>query len=97
MVFSSCSFLYVLLQQEYLDNYSKQEFLQAEYLRQQELAKENVNAQKALQQSKSRYESTSAMVNGLEARLAMINIAPSELKIGKIKSTINVYAPIDGL
>ncbi len=87
---------YVLLQQDYLDNYSKLEFLQAEYVRQQELARENVNAQKALQQSKSQYESTRAVVNGLEARLAMINISPSELKTGKIKSTINIYAPING-
>lgn len=87
---------YVLLQQDYLDNYSKLEFLKAEYQRQQELAKENVNAQKSLQQSKSQFESTDAMVKGLEARLSMINISASDLREGKIKSTINVYSPING-
>lgn len=54
------------LQQDYLDNVSKLEFLEAEYNRQTELAKENVNAQKAFQQSKSQFESTKAAVKGLE-------------------------------
>lgn len=87
---------YIQLQQDYLENTSKLEFLQLEYNRQQELAKENVNAQKTLQQSKSQYESTKAMVSGLEAKLEMINIVPSYFKNGKIKSTIQLRAPING-
>lgn len=87
---------YIQLQQDYLDNSSKLEFLEKEYTRQQELAKENVNAQKTLQQSKSQYESMKALVSGLEAKLAMIHISPSSLKSGKIKSTIYLYAPING-
>ena len=87
---------YIQLQQDYLDNSSKLEFLEKEYTRQQELARENVNAEKTLQQSKSHYESTKAMVSGLEAKLAMINITPASLRSGKIKSTINLYAPIEG-
>ncbi|NOS56947.1 MAG: efflux RND transporter periplasmic adaptor subunit [Cyclobacteriaceae bacterium] len=87
---------YIQLQQDYLDSSSKLEFLQMEYNRQQELAKENVNAQKALQQSKSQYESMKAMVSGLEAKLAMINLSPASIKNGRIKSTVNLTAPIDG-
>jgi len=87
---------YIQLQQDYLDNASKLEFLEAEYNRQTELAKENVNAQKVLQQSKSQFESTKAVVKGLEAKLAMINIVPASLKDGKIHSTINLYSPISG-
>ncbi len=87
---------YIQLQQDYLDNASKLEFLQVEYDRQQELAKENVNAQKALQQSKSQYESMKAMVSGLEAKLEMITISPAALKNGKIKSTIQLRSPING-
>lgn len=87
---------YIQLQQDYLDNMSKLEFLQVEYNRQQELAKENVNAQKALQQSKSQYESMKAMVSGLEAKLEMINVSTSSFKNGKIKSTIPLRAPITG-
>jgi len=87
---------YIQWQQDYLDHVSKLEFLEAEYNRQTELAKENVNAQKSLQQSKSQFESTKAIVKGLEAKLAMINIVPASLKDGKIKSAISLYAPISG-
>jgi cobalt-zinc-cadmium efflux system membrane fusion protein len=87
---------YIQLQQDYLDSNSKLEFLQMEYNRQQELANENVNAKKVLQQSKSQYESMKAMVNGLEAKLGMINLTAASLKKGKIKSTINLIAPING-
>jgi len=87
---------YIQLQQDYLDNKSKLEFLEADYARQQELAQENVNAQKTLQQSKSNYESMRAHVAGLQARLELINISPASLKDGKISSVINLYSPIDG-
>jgi cobalt-zinc-cadmium efflux system membrane fusion protein len=87
---------YIQLQQDYLDNKSKLEFLEAEYNRQTELAKENVNALKALQQSKSQYESTKAVVSGLEAKLRLINIMPAALNSGKISSTINLNAPVSG-
>ncbi|MEO7989548.1 MAG: efflux RND transporter periplasmic adaptor subunit [Chryseolinea sp.] len=87
---------YIQLQQDYLDNKSKLEFAESEYNRQVELSKENVNATKTLQQSKSQFESLKAMVKGLEAKLHMINISPASLVEGSIKSTINLYAPVDG-
>lgn len=87
---------YIQLQQDYLDNYSKLQFLEAEYNRQAELARENVNAVKSLQQSKSIFESCKAVLEGLEAKLIMINIDPSSVRAGRIKSTINLYAPMDG-
>jgi len=44
---------YIQLQQDYLEARNQSEYNKAEYARQQELAKENVNAQKTLQQSKA--------------------------------------------
>jgi membrane fusion protein, heavy metal efflux system len=87
---------YIQLQQDYLDNSSRLEYMELEYSRQQDLAKENVNSQKSLQQSKAQYQSMRAMVNGLEAKLAMINLSPASVREGKIKSTINLYAPMNG-
>lgn len=87
---------YIQLQQDYLDNRSKLEFSKAEYTRQTELAKENINAQKTLQQAKAQYESAQAAVKGLEARLAMINISAPALSEGSIRPSINLYAPING-
>jgi membrane fusion protein, heavy metal efflux system len=87
---------YIQLQQDYLDNKSKLEFSEADYKRQQELATENVNALKTLQQAKSQYESLKAMVRGLEAKLSMIHISPASLAEGNIKSTASLYSPVDG-
>jgi cobalt-zinc-cadmium efflux system membrane fusion protein len=87
---------YIQLQQDYLDNVSKLEFAEAEYNRQQDLAKENVNALKALQQAKANYQSLRAQVKGLEAKLAMINISLSSLEEGIIQPTISLYSPIQG-
>ena len=87
---------FIQLQQDYLENKSKLEFLEAEYTRQQELAKENVNAQKSLQQAKSQFQTTQATVKGLKARLSMIHINVSQLENGEIKQALNIISPIDG-
>jgi len=87
---------YIQLQEDYLVNKSQLEFLQLEYERQSELAKENVNAAKALQQSRSNYLGTQAKVEGLTAKLRLINIDPSQLEKGAIQNTICLYTPISG-
>lgn len=87
---------YVQLQQDYLDYSSKLEFLQAEYKRQEELARENVNSQKAFQQAKSNYGSAKAQVEGLGAKLRMLNIDAAAIAQRGISSEIRIYAPISG-
>jgi len=88
---------YIQLQQDYLEQKSLLDFLQAEYLRQEELSKENVNATKTLQQSKSSYLGTLAKVNGLRGKLELININPDQLeKTSEIRQTIPLYSPISG-
>ena len=87
---------FIQLQQDYLEAKSQFEFASADFERQQELAKENVNAQKALQQAKSTYQSWLARKNGLLAKLKLINIDFAVLETGTITSTGNVYSPISG-
>lgn len=87
---------YIQLQQDYLDTKSQAEFLEAEYHRQQELAKENVNAQKTLQKSMADATSMRARNNGLRAKLLMLHIDAGSLSPGAIRSTIELHAPIDG-
>jgi cobalt-zinc-cadmium efflux system membrane fusion protein len=87
---------YIQMQQDYLDSKSQLEFLGLEYSRQQELAKENVNAVKTLQQSKSNFLSTQAKVEGLKAKLKLINIDPIDIEKGVIKNTISIPSPITG-
>jgi cobalt-zinc-cadmium efflux system membrane fusion protein len=87
---------YIQLQQDYLDNKNQLEFLEQEYNRQIDLAKENVNAVKTLQHSKSTYLSTKAKVEGLKAKLKLVNINPAEIESGEIKNSVNVISPISG-
>src|SRR5690606_16990108 len=42
------------------------------------------------------YESLRARVEGLKARLAIINIEPEKLTDGNIRKTIHLYSPIAG-
>lgn len=87
---------YVQLQQDYLEARNQLEFSEADYHRQQELAKENVNSQKTLQQAKSNYQSWLAKKNGLLAKLKLININIVSVDEGNITSTSNLYSQING-
>jgi cobalt-zinc-cadmium efflux system membrane fusion protein len=87
---------YIQLQQDYLESKSKLSLAEAEFKRQQELATENINAAKTLQQSESNFQITQAKVEGLKSKLKLINIMPADLENGKIKNTINIYTPITG-
>jgi cobalt-zinc-cadmium efflux system membrane fusion protein len=87
---------YIQLQQDYLEAISQLEYLQADYERQEELAKENVNARKTLQQAKANYGSTQAKVKGLKEKLKLINVNMALLEKGEMQSTISLYAPISG-
>jgi cobalt-zinc-cadmium efflux system membrane fusion protein len=87
---------YIQLQEDYLVSKNQLEYLQLEFNRQEELAKENVNAAKTLQQSRSNYFGTKAKVQGLSAKLKLIHIDPAELEKGSIQNTISLYSPIAG-
>lgn len=87
---------YVQLQQDYLESKSQLELAEAEYKRQQTLALQQVNAQKTLQQAKAAYHGNLARASALKQRLELININPSLLTAGNIRSQINIYSPING-
>jgi cobalt-zinc-cadmium efflux system membrane fusion protein len=87
---------YIQLQQDYLETAGQIEFLRAEYERQEILAKENVNAKKTLQKAKADYISTKAKLDGLRAKLHLINIDVPALESGQIQNSVTLYAPITG-
>ena len=79
------------------------EYAEAEYKRQEELARENVNAGKTLQAAKAEYTSLKARVAGLEAktggqraRLKLLGIDPDRLSPDNFQSEISLYAPANG-
>ncbi|MEH6308728.1 MULTISPECIES: efflux RND transporter periplasmic adaptor subunit [Olivibacter] len=87
---------YVQLQQDYLESNSQLELADAEYKRQLELFKQNVNAQKTVQQAKSQYLTMLSRTSALKERLKLININATTLNAENIRSTMNIYAPING-
>lgn len=87
---------YIQFQQDYLESKSQLEYLEAEYKRQEELAAANINAKKTLQKAKAEFFSAKARVQGLKAKLQLININPASIENGNFKSTVSVYSPITG-
>ncbi|MBV8251151.1 MAG: efflux RND transporter periplasmic adaptor subunit [Chitinophaga sp.] len=87
---------YIQLQQDYLETKSQLEYATAEYLRQQELAKENVNALKTLQQTKATWQSLTVKEKALKEKLAVLNVNMNALAKNEIQRTINIFAPISG-
>lgn len=87
---------YIQLQQDFLENKSQLEYQEAEYKRQQDLAKENVNSQKTLQQAKAQYEGMLAKNAGLRSKLNLIGINPDKLAGQNIQNAITMTSPING-
>ena len=87
---------FVTIQQDYLDAKSQLEYAKADYERQQELAKENINAQKTLQQAKAAFQSLQAKTNALKERIKVVGLNLAAVEQGNIQSTVNLYAPISG-
>ena len=87
---------FIQIQQDYLEAKSQLELTEADYKRQQELAKENVNSQKTLQQSRTNFSTWQAKYNALLEKLKVINVDIKSLEAGKVTSSINLYSPIGG-
>ncbi len=87
---------FIQIQQDYLEAKSNFELAKADYERQQSLAKENVNSEKTLQQSKSNFTTWEAKFNGLKEKLNVLNISVSSVESGNVRSSINLFSPING-
>src|SRR5699024_1420782 len=66
------------------------------YERQQNLYEQGVGSGKAFQEAKAEYFSTKAKVEGLKAKLSMLNLDVQSVLEGEIYRTIPVVSPIEG-
>lgn len=87
---------FIPIQQDYLETRGKLEYAEQEYQRQSDLSKENVNAQKALQQSASELKVLRARLAGLKERIRTAGIDPAGVERGTITSAALVRSPISG-
>ncbi len=87
---------FIQIQQDYIEAKSNFDLAKIEYERQQELARENVNSQKALQQANTNYLNWQARYGGLQEKLKVLNISASNVERGVLASSIGLYSPING-
>lgn len=87
---------FIQLQQDYLEAKSQFELTQADYERQLALAKENVNSQKTIQQSKTAYITWQARYKGLREKLKTLNFDMAGVEAGNFTNAIRLYSPIHG-
>ncbi|TDE09841.1 efflux RND transporter periplasmic adaptor subunit [Dyadobacter psychrotolerans] len=87
---------FIQIQQDFLETESKLEYAQQEYSRQLELSKENINAQKVLQQAASEVKTQKARLAGLKERLVLAGINLNTLQKGTIVNSAPIHSPISG-
>ena len=87
---------FIQIQQDYLEAKSQFDLARADFDRQQQLAKENVNSQKTLQQSQSNYKTWQAKYMALREKLKVLNLDPVAVENGTMRSSIDLYSPING-
>lgn len=87
---------FIQMQQDYMEAKGNFDLAKADYERQQQLSKENVNSQKTLQQANTNFLTAQARYLALQEKLKLLNINPSNVEGGKVTSTINLYSPING-
>lgn len=87
---------FIQFQQDYLEGLANQEFLKAEFERQQELFTEKVASGKSFQQAKSNYLANEARIKTMEARLRLIGFKPSKIRDGAVSASVNIYSPVTG-
>lgn len=87
---------FVQVQQDFMESSSQITFLKQDLARQEELVKENIAARKSLQKATSEYNSMNARLEGLKAKLRIMNINPNNVKAGNFTSVTRIYAPASG-
>jgi len=88
---------FIDFQRDYLEALSNNDYLKADFERQQTLNKEEVTSTKVFQKAKSIYLINKANIQALESKLRLIGINPETVKNGTISSVVNVYSPVNGV
>ncbi len=83
-------------QQEYLEVLGALQYLDKEFVRQQDLVKKEIAPQKQLEKVISDQMIAHAKLKGLRSRMQVADIAIPDSSTVDLQTTVNVYSPIDG-
>ncbi len=87
---------YLQIQQDFLEAKGQMKYLEADYKRQAELAKENVSSEKKYLKAEADYKVMKARYESLHKKLQLMGIKASTLDEENISSRITLTAPISG-
>jgi cobalt-zinc-cadmium efflux system membrane fusion protein len=87
---------YITLQQSYLESHAQEEFLEAEYRRQERLFGDDAASQKIYQQSKAEYLSMRSRREASAAQLILLGFDPARIIADGIVPRLELRSPIDG-
>lgn len=87
---------FVDLQEQYLTAKADLEFLENDFLRQQELYRDSISSGKEFQEAESVYQSGLASVNALKAKLQILDIDVATVENGTYLTAIPIRSPING-
>lgn len=90
------SFEFIQLQQDFLQQSSRLDFLEKELERQRILSNENVGARKNFEQAQADFAATRAEVQALEAKLRLLGLSGEALGKNGISSVVRVVSPVNG-
>lgn len=88
--------VFVELQEQYLTSKSQLKFLENDYERKKGLYTDSISSEKTFQQSEADYNSAIAKVNGLKAKLKLLDIDITTVEKGNFHSAIPIRSPING-
>ena len=87
---------FLQFQENYITNYNKLEYLQANYERKAELIKDSIVSPQQFQKVRSDYQDMRSKVAAGAERLKMMNLNPKAVLNGSISSLIRIKAKISG-
>lgn len=87
---------YVQMQEDYLQAYTKNDFLEKEFERQKTLAAEDATAKRKLQEAESNLKMNKMLLKSMEAKLKVVGVNFEGLHSGNVSSIIAIHAPISG-
>ncbi len=84
------------LQTRYLEAFNEQEYLQKEYQRQKKLYEAGVGSGMNYQKAEANYKARKGLLNGLAAKLRLLNLSPGNIQQGNIQERVALSSPIKG-
>lgn len=88
---------FIEFQREYLDALARNDYLEADFKRQETLSNEEVSSTKVFQRAKQEYLTNKATIHALESKLRLVGLDINSVKSGNVSTEVNIYSPINGV